>query len=232
MKLNDNDLQLIIKRLPKQVRLLLEHNQNLTLAGGFIRSIISHEYVADIDIFSNNYNTASETANEFANDLNVKSYATTNAFTVNCKGKLVQFIHRWVFNEPDDILKHFDFTIAKAAVWYNQLNKTWDSLCHDSYYQDLASKRLIYTYPADPEAGASLLRILKYRAKGYSPTLETLAAVVALSTRTDEKFILGELREVDPLSVFPTEQNAIDNKTDLEIDINVNETGENPFNFI
>ncbi len=92
------------------------------------------------------------------------------------------------------------------------------SYCIDSYYIDLASKRLRYLSPKrNEDAGGSMIRVLKYYNKGYRIPLDSLASVIARLVqavdfnRVDAKneievahIITGLLREVDP-SIDPTQ---------------------------
>lgn len=44
---------------------------------------------------------------------------TDNAYTVAGRGRLsVQFIHRWTYPNPEQLLESFDFTIACGAFWW------------------------------------------------------------------------------------------------------------------
>lgn len=203
------DLKWCVGRLPKDVLALLKERENqLFVAGGFIRSCIANEKINDIDLFS-----ADKTSAElFATVLQGKEYKmvkTDNAFTIYGKGRLsVQFIHKWTFSKPSEVLPSFDFTIAKAVIWYN--GKNWCSLCGDRFYQDLAAKRLVYCSPKRiEEVGGSMLRVLKFYQRGYRIPLDSLGEVIArivsgigFERATSEKdwgrALTGLLREVDP----------------------------------
>jgi len=146
---------------------------------------------------------------------------TDNAITVLGLRYPIQFIHRWTFDNAEDAMKSFDFTIAMAAVWMGKrkagpAGNTHDQLyglCHPEYYQDLAAKRLVYTSPKRiEEVGGSMLRVLKFYQREYRIPLNDLAAVVArLCSAIDTSkvdihdeqavstIITGLLREVDPV---------------------------------
>ena len=128
----------------------------------------------------------------------------------------VQFIHRWTYETPADLLPSFDFTVARAAIWYEE--KGWATLCDDRFYPDLAGKRLVYCSPArNEDAGGSILRVLKFYQKGYRIPLDSLAAVVtrliggvrdigAVFERGEAevaRILTGLLHEVDP-DIDPT----------------------------
>ena len=213
--LAQHDLIWCIRRMPKQVVELLKKRPNqLTVAGGFIRSCISQEHVNDIDIFA----TSPDVAKAAAMDLSLvhghKVVTTDNAITVCLKPIPVQFIHRWTFASPEQVLPSFDFTIAKACIWYD--GGKWASLADDAFYPDLAAKRLVYTSPErEEEPGGSLLRILKFYQRGYRIPLDSMGAVIARLvkgvdfTKLNEwpagmwekqlaRVVTGLLREVDP----------------------------------
>jgi len=181
------------------------------LAGGFIRACIANEKTPDIDLFAQSKDSAELYARRLAKKYRLVS--TDNAFTITGKKPTVQFIHKWIYAEPADIIPSFDFTIARAVIWFDGDN--WQSLCDDRYYADLAARRLVYCSPKRiEEAGGSLLRILKFYQRGYRIPLDSLAAVVArfvagvdienVETEKDWAYILTELlREVDP-QIDPT----------------------------
>ena len=125
----------------------------------------------------------------------------------------VQFIKKWVYEKPSDIISSFDFTIARAAMWF--ADKEWHALCDDNYYVDLAARRLVYCSPKRiEEAGGSMLRVLKFYQRGYRIPLDSLGGVIARvvydvkfsKLRCEEalkKVITGLLRDVDP-QIDPT----------------------------
>lgn len=217
-RLTKYDLAHATGRLPKKLADLLKRNPNkIIVAGGYLRSRITGEKVQDIDLFAPSKESAHLAAMEYAHlqPNGAGIHETDNAFTVKGVYPTVQVIHRWTFSDPMAAIESFDFTIAKAAIWWN--GAAWDSICHADYYADLAAKRLVYTSPLrEEEAGGSLLRVLKFYQRGYRIPMESLGAVLArlfqgidmakvaehplASTREAAiaKVILGLLREVDP----------------------------------
>jgi len=213
MELLKEDLRWCLIRLPKPIfNLMNERGKAVMLAGGFIRACISNEKINDIDLFTSTKDKAELYAQLLAAD-GGRVITTDNAFTVVGKGKhTIQIIHRWLFNEPADVLPSFDFTIAKAIIWFDV---EWKSLCDDRFYPDLAAKRLIYCSPKrEEEAGGSLLRVLKFYQRDYRIPLDSLAAVISrlmtgVEVREGESeesiagVITGLLHEVDP-AIDPT----------------------------
>ena len=211
MRINNYDMQFCIRRLPKQLKeLMIKHGETVVIAGGYIRSVITGEKISDIDIFAGDKKTSEGLAKELMNNKR-DLYETDNAITVKTFYIPIQFIYRWVYDKPLDVLQSFDFSICQAAIWYDKNKKKWSSTCGDSFYSDLAAKRLVYLSPIrNEEAGGSLLRVLKYYQRGYRIPLDSFGAVLArlLSTVRDDKngreekdiatIITGLLIEVDP----------------------------------
>ncbi len=209
------DLKWCLRRLPRKVLDMLKERQ-LFLAGGFIRSCISNEPPSDVDMFAPSKDAA-EAAGRALAGKDHRFIETDNAYTVTGVGRLpIQFIHRWTYQTPADLLPTFDFTIARAAIWCDTGN--WHSLCDERFYADLAAKRLVYCSPVrNEDAGGSILRVLKFYQKGYRIPLDSLAAVVtrlasgvkdigAVFERGEAEVtrrLTGLLHEVDP-DIDPT----------------------------
>lgn len=215
-----DDLGHVVRRLPKDVRDLLTKYQNsLFLGGGFIRAVIAGEQPSDIDLFG----VSKEMLNTIAKELQsgrggqekCRLHYSKNAITVISIGRIsIQFITRWTFARAEDVVSSFDFTVCQAGIWRDgaEKNAPWRSTVSERFYYDLASRRLVYTYPTrDEEAGGSLLRAVKYMKRGYTMQVGSLAGVVsrlvkALDTnRLDTKdearvahVLRGLLQEVDP----------------------------------
>jgi len=205
-----SDVRWILRRLPKQVLAALkERPESLVLAGGFIRSVIANEQVNDVDLFTTNKDAAEAVARKMAYGGEV--HESDNAFTVRGRGLPVQVIHRWTFERPELVVPSFDFTIARAAMWFGRDSK-WHTQCDERFYPDLAAKRLVYCCPdRNEDAGGSLLRMLKFYQRGYRSPLDSIGGVVSRLMRGvkglgrfdgDEnglaKVLTGLLREVDP----------------------------------
>lgn len=216
----NEDLHHVLVRLPRDVaKLMRKHPNILVLGGGFIRSVIAGEPINDIDLFGPSKVLLESIAKTFALERKGRLHETDNAFTVLTPNRqAVQFIHRWVYQDPNQLISDFDFTIAQAAVWWsgqNDVNGEWNSLVSDHYYPDLASRRLRYMAPKRHEdAGGSILRMRKFISRGYHIEANSLAKVVArlamgvreIAEQNKEealaKVMNGLLREVDPLSVI------------------------------
>ena len=212
--LSRDDLRRVVLHTPRDIQSIAKEH-SLFIAGGFIRSVICNEPPNDIDLFGSTADKLREVAGKLANSRGGRLHGTGNAYTVLSEGRTpVQFIHRWLYEQPESLLKEFDYTIACAVVWWNTQKEQWSSLCDSNYYADLAAKRLVYRRPNRKEdAGGSLLRARKFLSRGYHISAHNLGLVVArLCSGIDfkaveangnlEQVIIGKLREVDPLLII------------------------------
>jgi len=178
----------------------------LVVAGGFIRAIVAGEEPRDIDVFLNDQGLAAELAGRYSGQCGAPPPGrSSKAITVWPKdGIPVQFIYRWHFESPEDLIGSFDLTLSKAALWCD--GEIWRSVVDPAFYPDVALRRITFVPPdRDDEDGAALLRILKFYRRGYRTNLSSLAAAVArLVDRDDEApltaDLLAALREVEDCS--------------------------------
>ena len=184
--LDKQDLNWVLRTLPRAVVELMQANgTRIILSGGYIRSAVSGERANDIDLFCKTAEDAKLFAETLA-DGKKKVFETGNAYSIRkVGGYFVQFIHRWTYDNPEEILESFDFTIACASVWYEAPDtldgsSPWHSLVEDNFYSDLAAKRLVYRAPKrNEDAGGSMLRVLKFYQRGFRIPLDSLGAVIA-----------------------------------------------------
>ncbi len=220
MELAVNDLNHVVRRLPKDIRALLsKYHGNLFVGGGFIRAVVAGEQPSDIDLFGVSKDLLVAIAKELQGTRGGKEncllHHTKNAVTVISNGRItVQFITRWTYSTLDEVTASFDFTVCQAAIGRGGVEKNapWVSQASDRFYQDLAARRLVYTHPIrDEEAGGSLMRSIKYMKRGYTMQIGSLAGVVArLTAKVDQqklslqdepqvkRVLHGLLEEVDP----------------------------------
>ena len=212
-EMQKSDMEFVVRRLPTDIRTLLkEYEGRLFVAGGFIRAVVAGETPNDIDLFGPSKEILDEAAERLKERRgeNTRLHKTKNAITVISLGRItVQFITRWTFTDPRECAKSFDFTICQSAIW-RHLGK-YTSCCNESFYVDLAARRLVYTHPdRNEEAGGSLMRAIKFSKRGYTIQVNSLAGVIArlidkvdFDRAADEQsrtFVLtGLLQEVDPL---------------------------------
>lgn len=241
-QLRTNDLGYVLARTPRNVIELLKNNDGIYLAGGYIRAILSGEKISDIDLFLSAEKDVDAIVKDFTKNTRARTHKTDNAVSVFFPGKLpIQFIFRWRYDNPIDLINSFDFTVCQVAIhWKKKTSDTgahWISVCSESFYPDLATKHIVYTVPIRvEEAGGSLLRVIKMVKKGYSIRHQELAKVVSRMVSAvnvdimakDEKghmlesslsiILTGLLREVDPLTFF--DGMAIEENEKEKADIN------------
>lgn len=145
--LTNQDLQFVVRRIPKDVR-----EQLMTLpiyiAGGFIRETIAGGDVKDIDLFGETKEALASFAETLAAKRQVRTHKTDNAITVLCPPRLpIQYITRWTFASAGPLVESFDFTVCQAVIWFDRTLCVWRSLCGEGFYPDLAARRLVYTFP-------------------------------------------------------------------------------------
>lgn len=194
-QLDTHDLNWALRTMPRELKELMEvSGSRIVLGGGFIRSTVCGERPNDIDLFCRTKEDACSYVTQLAGKKKV--IETGNAYSIRrVGGFFVQFIHRWTYDTPAQILNSFDFTVACSAVWFEDdeinyelgsgglIHKTaaqWKSLIDDDFYSDLAAKRLVYRSPdRNEDAGGSMLRVLKFYQKGFRIPLDSLGAVIA-----------------------------------------------------
>lgn len=212
ISLHPEDVHRVLSRLPKDVRDLMKEHP-IIVAGGFIRAVIAREEAKDIDLFGPSDSVLEAGAEQIIqNRIGCHVVRTDNATTVARFPQLpVQFIKRWKFDDAWTVIQSLDFTVCQAAIWFQPDSPpSWRSVAADTFYVDLASKRLRYTLPVREEAsGGSMLRVLKYLGRGYTISPESLAQVMARCTAGIDletgvepwTVIAARLREVDPLKI-------------------------------
>lgn len=193
-------------------------NSGLILAGGFIRAAVAGEKISDIDLFISSAEQAENLSVRLAEMRNCRRHVTPNAITIcGGDGPKVQFIYRWTFVDPRDAVKSFDFSISRAAVWYDDFYSDLDGICDVRFYRDLAARRLTYMAPErNEDAGASLLRMRKFLARGYTISAYEMAKVVArmvVKMSHNHRKELAEAAEPDVADVLTHYLRLIDPST-------------------
>jgi hypothetical protein len=222
-QMRQEDILWCKRHIPKEVVHMMEElGPKVCIGGGFIRSCITGDSINDIDLFVDSNETKNKVAVLLQGERVVKTKKTKNALTIMAKPYPIQVITRWMYPHPKEVLGSFDFTIACAVLWCNPKVGSpheWCGLVHPDYYQDLAARRLSYTYPQrNEDAGGSALRVLKYYRKGYNITLNSYAGVISRLIggihwneviESNEKYragvLTGLLVQVDPSAVLGQE---------------------------
>lgn len=215
--LSDDDIRRVLEPLPEPIAAFVASHR-VVLAGGFVRDALNGETPKDIDLFpvgdeespyamaDRFYDAMRLLPDAIATDRPAR-WHTDNAVTFRAIPGCpypVQVITRWSFVSPEAVLEHFDFTIARAAIWMAS-NGQWTGLIDPRFGDDISEKRLVYTGSDEP--GASLLRAFKFARRGYHMPLASLAHLVrdvadqvstAYPVRSLDEAILEGLRRVDP----------------------------------
>lgn len=178
-ELQANDLDRAVILLPEPVQTILRALPGqVFLGGGFLRAVVAAESPADIDLFTGSQGGAKALAGDLARRTGREMTSSLYAHTVRTEPFPTQFIHRWCFTSPQAMIESFDFTVAGAALWYQ--DSAWKSLCLPTFYEDALAKRLVYRAPERKEApGGAMNRVLRFVARGYQIDHESLGAVVA-----------------------------------------------------
>lgn len=177
--LDAGDLRRIVVSLPTKAREALRRNPGkVVLAGGYIRALIANEHVHDVDLFVN----SEKDAKLIANSVKMLYKVDDQHLAIDLKGVPVQMVWRYPFKAAYDILDQFDFTVTKAAIWFAEGEKGeapgFRSICHESFYRDLARKLLVYTSKREHEQFTGFPRLLKYTSYGYTIGPKSFAEVI------------------------------------------------------
>ena len=166
-QLTTTDLAYCVRRLPKDVTEMLRAHC-LFVGGGFIRETIAGAAPKDIDLFGDDKESLSRIAESLSSMRQGRLHWTDNAITLLSPPRMpLQLITRWCFTEPQSLVASFDFTVCQAVIWFNKDAQTFASACSDSFYSDLAARRLVYTFPMrEEEAGGSMMRVRKFLQRG------------------------------------------------------------------
>lgn len=212
--LSQTDLIYVTRRIPKHIRKIMMETPGLVIGGGFIRELIAGGKVSDLDMFGPSKDILHLVTKLIAEKTGGRVHETDNAFTVLAPPRMpVQMITKWLYDDPMMVLESFDFTVCQAIVWYDQQAQRWMSAVSQLFYQDLAARRLTYTFPNREEAaGGSMMRVRKFLQRGYNIQPASLAGVIArvaggvrnwegMDERYRAMMITGLLHEVDPLIV-------------------------------
>ena len=190
----------VVAALPAPVKRMLRMS-GLFLAGGFIRSVVEGEKPKDVDIWVRSPEEAQRWARILGVALHRGAFSTTNAITISFPDTAIQFITRWTFQTPGEVIQTFDFTIAQAVVWFDKVEGKWKGLCAETFLEDVREKRLVYKSPVrEEDAAGSLLRVNKFLRRGYSISDEDMGKVTA---RVVKKVI--EEKDTAPYAPFQKE---------------------------
>lgn len=190
-----NEIETVRTTLPASVlEWLRYHGTPSMVAGGILQQILHPrpglESVAerDIDIFMIGAISPRERMSNRSIATGVFgvpcSYESNRAdtFTISSRVK-IQFIYSQDWNNKDDVLGSFDFSVVRAGFWWEPSTLEFTGFQDHNFTLDNQAGRLRY----DPRSGShfnplgSLRRMIKYVGRGFSPDDECLARIIAES---------------------------------------------------
>lgn len=190
--LSEAHIKAILAKLPNGTAYQLQHYpKELFLAGGAIRAILNNEVINDVDLFAASEASASGAANFFkCGNTTEQLFVTANAYTVKDVTPHVQIVRREFYSTAKAVLDSFDFSVCKAALWWDD---GWKSLTDVQFFDDLEQQKLTYCSPAGQDPRDSLLRTLKFHARGYTIDARSLARIVVQTVqKIDNRFISSQ----------------------------------------
>lgn len=183
--LDENDVKRVVYALPEEIReMMRRHPGQVVIAGGFIRALVAGENIHDIDVFVPSEKNAKDWVDEVytASKYEKKDKHYYIGPDAKSGAAEVQVVYRYPFKESYEVPDQFDYTIVKAAVWFDEGDKkresNYVSVCHERFYRDIARKMLVYECDRDVERIESIPRLLKYIGYGYSIDPDSLAELV------------------------------------------------------
>lgn len=183
MRLHNDFTRLIVNALPEEVRnLCTSFGDELLIAGGFCRDTLTNERPKDIDFFARSSQGMKDAIFHFdwthkytmTHTLNAETFKPHPGFDIP-----VQFITRVYYDNHEETIKSFDFSVCQVGVYYDKLAGEWVGICTQEFLEDLPQFRARYTAPTrDEDPGASVLRMMRLTARGFHFSDGEVAKVV------------------------------------------------------
>lgn len=165
------------------------------IAGGCFKNIFKNEKIRDLDIFfltEKDYNQAQK---QYKKNKEFKFvYENDNCISYySVKDKLRVELIKSKFGTPKEILNAFDFTIVKAALFYDEYNNP-KVMVHQDFFEHLFTNRLVLDDQI-PNSVATFNRVLKYTSYGYGLCLESKTKLIReiIEGENDENDLSKEL---------------------------------------
>ena len=176
------------------------------IAGGCFKNILSGECVKDIDVFFENSDDFKDAVDLFGSDNYVKEgwkfrYRNEKvcAFQKDGEKVWIEFI-KSEFGTPEEILRSFDFTVAKMAYFkkpkYNHeedditfsnkeiMGYEYRLLHHENFFEHLHMKRLVIDENI-PFPVSTWERTYRYKGYGYNMCMETKKKLLEAIQKAD-----------------------------------------------
>lgn len=180
--LEQDDIKRVMFMIPDSiVDAMKRHPGKIIIAGGIIRALVAGESIKDLDIFVPGQSEAEKWLDEVGLDYEIGDKYLTTEPSENFSYE-IQTVWRYPFKEPWEIPEQFDYTVVKAAIWYDPGGKDKDpefvGICHERFYRDIARRALVFCCERDTERVLSIPRILRYTQYGYSMDPKSMAEVI------------------------------------------------------
>lgn len=184
MRLHKDFTRIIVNSLPEEVRdLCILLGDELLIAGGFCRDTLTNEPPKDIDLFARSAQGMKDAVFHFDWTHKYTMKHTLNAETFKPHEEFdavpVQFITRVYYDNHEETIKSFDFSVCQVGVYFDKLAGKWVGICTEEFLEDLPAFRCRYTAPTrDEDPGASVLRMIRLTARGFHFSEGEVAKVV------------------------------------------------------
>lgn len=152
-----------------------ENKTQVFVAGGCIRDLITDSNVKDYDVFCTSIDVCEETVEDLIKIGAVQTSTFDKYTNLSLNGLNIQIIKSFVYNNADEVINSFDFSICQGIVFLvlNEDKKFITTFkCSPFFFEDVLTKRLRInkiTFAMD-----SLRRAFKFAERGYKPCKETL----------------------------------------------------------
>lgn len=171
-----------------------ENGKEMVLAGGYIRDTLLGVTPKDVDIFGTKATCQDVATALTPGDIDTPMVIRKNSLTLEIGTRTYQFIHKFKFSGPEQLLDQFDYSIARAGIWYDRSGKKWTGTCWNSWEEDALAKRLLFL-DKTPEL-ESIVRLLSFTRRGYSVDSLSLSRILTsalASIKAGKEFDLDDI---------------------------------------
>jgi hypothetical protein len=180
MRLHKDMVKMVVDKLPVELKNLCEYWGNpIIIAGGFVRDVITGASGKDIDIFGVGAGVMAAASYDF-NEAGYELRINANSYTYTKKDSIpIQFITRCYYENHEELINSFDWSICQAGVYFDSLANEWRGICSEQFWEDVLSNTMHYTAPdRDEDPGASVLRMMRFAERGYHVPEEDVAKCI------------------------------------------------------
>lgn len=181
--------------VPDDLRVaLMAAGPRAAIAGGFLRTVGSkvlysrcgqpEEAPKDIDVFVCSDDAIDVISHPlFAGRDWVRH---DRSCTIRREGETpIQVIGEWEFEHPAELIDKFDFSVIRAAMWWN--GSDWEGIATDSWRNDISYREACYNAAAPNPAG-TLTRIARFVSLGYCIPDGSLACIAVRATEQAREY--------------------------------------------